>query len=62
MILLSQVKEEIQLSSLAKMFLRQQIKSECWDSMAVKGKIIKVSESGREVKRKTRQKKAFLMS
>ena len=38
-----QVREEIQLSSLAKMFLKQQIMTECWDSMTVKGKIIKVS-------------------
>lgn len=36
------MREEIRLSSLAKMFMKQQIKTECWDSMAVKGKIIKV--------------------
>ncbi|CAI8036584.1 Cilia- and flagella-associated protein 43 [Geodia barretti] len=46
---IQQVKEEIQLSSLAKMFLRQQIKSECWDSMAVKGKIIKAFRGSLEV-------------
>lgn len=38
------MREEIELSSLAKMFLREQIKSECWDSMTIKGKVIKVSE------------------
>ena len=40
-----QVKEEIELSNLAKMFLREQIKRECWNSMSVKGKVIKVSFS-----------------
>ena len=30
------------MSNLAKMFLREQIKSECWDSMTVKGRVIKV--------------------
>ena len=38
------MREEIELSSLAKLFLREQIKSECWNSMTVKGKVIKVSK------------------
>lgn len=37
------MREEIELSNLANMFLREQIKSECWNSMSVKGKVIKVS-------------------
>ena len=41
--LISEVREEIELSNLAAMFLRAQIKRECWDNMAVKGKTIKVS-------------------
>lgn len=31
------VREEIELENLAKMFLRDVIKKECWDSMVVKG-------------------------
>lgn len=38
----AQVREEIELSNLAKMYLREQIKRECWDSMTAKGKVIKV--------------------
>ena len=38
----AQVREEIELSTLAKMYLREQIKRECWDSMTTKGKVIKV--------------------
>ncbi len=41
--LIAEVKEDIELSNLATMFTREQIKRECWDNMAVKGKIIKVS-------------------
>ena len=40
--LISEVREDIELSNLAAMFLRHQIKKECWDNMAVKGKSIKV--------------------
>lgn len=40
--LIGQVREEIELASLANMFLRDQIKVECWDNMAVKGKVLKV--------------------
>lgn len=40
--LIVKVREEIELASLANMFLREQIKIECWDSMVVKGKVLKV--------------------
>ncbi|CAB3997164.1 cilia- and flagella-associated 43-like [Paramuricea clavata] len=36
-----QVREEIELENLAKMFLRDVIKKECWDSMVVKGRGVK---------------------
>ena len=36
------VKEEIELSNLAKMYLRDIIKRQCWDNMKVKGKVVKV--------------------
>ena len=39
------MREEIELSNLAKMFLREQIKMECWDSMTIKGRVIRVSLS-----------------
>jgi hypothetical protein len=32
-----QVREEIEFENLAKMFLREVIKKQCWDSMVVKG-------------------------
>lgn len=37
-----EVKEEIELANLAKIYLRDLIKRQCWDSMKVKGRIIKV--------------------
>lgn len=37
-----QVQEELELANLAKMFLLEQIKKECWSGMAVKGKVVKV--------------------
>ncbi len=40
--LIEGVREEIELGNLANMFLREQIKGECWNSMAVKGKTVKV--------------------
>ncbi len=40
--LIEGVKGEIEMVNLANMFLREQIKGECWDSMAVKGKTLKV--------------------
>ena len=40
--LILQVTKEIELSSLASMFIREQIKTNCWDGMAVKGRMLKV--------------------
>lgn len=40
-----QVTKEIELSNLACMFIREQIKTECWDGMAVKGHMLKVCVS-----------------
>ncbi len=40
--LIEGVREEIELKNLANMFLREQIKEECWNSMSVKGKTLKV--------------------
>lgn len=40
---LAALREEIELANLAKMYLHDLIKRECWDSMAVKGKTVKVS-------------------
>ena len=40
--LISQVTEEIEISNLARVFIREQIKAECWDGMAVKGLVLKV--------------------
>lgn len=40
--LILQVREEIELSNLASVFIREQIKTECWDGMSVKGYILKV--------------------
>ena len=39
---LQKVREDIEFSILATKFLRQQIKQECWDKMAMKGKTVKV--------------------
>jgi len=33
---------------LAQMYLRELIKQDCWDSMTVKGKVLKVNESNAE--------------
>lgn len=40
--LISSVREEVEFSNLAAMFLRDLIKRECWDKMMVKGRTIKV--------------------
>lgn len=40
--LILQVKEDIELSNLACVFIQDQIKTECWDGMAVKGYLLKV--------------------
>ena len=42
--LIGGVREEIEFSNLAAMFLKELIKRECWDDMAVKGRTIKVTE------------------
>lgn len=36
------LREEIELANLAQMYLHHLIKKECWDSMTVKGKTVKV--------------------
>ena len=41
---LAKVREEIELENLAKMFLRERIKRDCWDEMTVKGKTVKVTD------------------
>ena len=38
----SQVREEIEFENLAKMYLREMIKKECWDEMVVKGRAVQV--------------------
>ena len=43
--LILQVTKEIELSNLVCMFIREQIKTECWDEMAVKGRMLKVCVS-----------------
>ena len=43
--LILQVTKEIELSNLASMFIREQIKTECWEGMAVKGRMLKVHVS-----------------
>lgn len=43
--LIASVREEIEFSNLAAMFLKELIKKECWDSMQVKGRTIVVSHS-----------------
>ena len=37
-----QVREEIEFENLAKMYLREMIKRECWDEMVVKGRAVHV--------------------
>ena len=41
---LVKVREEIKLLHLAKMFLREKIKKQCWSDMTVKGKAVKVGK------------------
>lgn len=47
---IQKVREEIELSNLLKMYLRDKIKRECWDSMKVKGRIVKAFQSKLEVR------------
>ena len=44
--LIANVREEVEFSNLAAMFLKEQIKKECWDKMTIKGRSIKVRELG----------------
>ena len=37
------VREEMEMANLEKMYLRELIKKQCWDKMAVKGRSVKVS-------------------
>ncbi|KAJ1140683.1 hypothetical protein NDU88_007031 [Pleurodeles waltl] len=46
----ARVRKEIELDNLAKRYLRDIIKKECWDSMAVKGKSVVAFSSSHEVK------------
>ncbi|KAK1791764.1 hypothetical protein P4O66_013741 [Electrophorus voltai] len=46
----TRVRNEIELENLAKCYLRDVFKKECWDSMKVKGKSIKAFHSEHEVK------------
>lgn len=39
----SAVRDEMEMADLEKMYLRELIKKECWDDMAVKGRSVKVS-------------------
>ncbi|XP_072041951.1 LOW QUALITY PROTEIN: cilia- and flagella-associated protein 43-like [Amphiura filiformis] len=44
-----QIREEMEMEDLAKMYLRELIKNECWDSMVVKGRSIKAFHNAVEV-------------
>ncbi|XP_051508041.1 cilia- and flagella-associated protein 43 [Myxocyprinus asiaticus] len=46
----TRVRKEIEMENLAKCYLREVLKKECWDSMTVKGKAIKAFHSEYEVK------------
>ncbi|XP_069467846.1 cilia- and flagella-associated protein 43 [Ambystoma mexicanum] len=46
----TRVRKEIELENLAKQYLREIIKQECWDSMAVKGKAVTTFTGTHEVK------------
>ena len=37
------MREEIEFENLAKMYLREMIKRECWDEMIVKGRAVQVN-------------------
>lgn len=43
------VREEIEFENLAKMYLREMIKRECWDAMVVKGRAVQAFNSNLEV-------------
>ncbi|KAL5017485.1 hypothetical protein ScPMuIL_007074 [Solemya velum] len=46
---IQRVREEIEFENLAKMYLREMIKKECWDDMKVKGRAIQAFNSSLEV-------------
>uniref|UniRef100_UPI003AAA87D7 cilia- and flagella-associated protein 43 n=1 Tax=Centroberyx gerrardi TaxID=166262 RepID=UPI003AAA87D7 len=46
----TRVRNEIELENLAKCYLRDVLKRQCWDSMKVKGKAVKAFQSEHEVK------------
>ena len=43
------MREEIEFDNLAKIYLREMIKKECWDDMKVKGRAVQVSNHGNQV-------------
>uniref|UniRef100_A0A6I8QPX9 Cilia- and flagella-associated protein 43 n=2 Tax=Xenopus tropicalis TaxID=8364 RepID=A0A6I8QPX9_XENTR len=45
----ARVRQEIELENLSKQYLREVIKQECWDSMAVKGRSVMAFHTGYEV-------------
>ncbi|OCT88656.1 hypothetical protein XELAEV_18017286mg [Xenopus laevis] len=45
----ARVRQEIELENLSKQYLREVIKQECWDSMAVKGRSVTAFHTGYEV-------------
>ncbi|XP_033122449.1 cilia- and flagella-associated protein 43-like isoform X2 [Anneissia japonica] len=60
-----QVREEIDFGNLAKNYLQEMIKNECWDSMCVKGRCTKAFHSNLEVsnypmRQRTKEEKAEL--
>ncbi|XP_038265646.1 cilia- and flagella-associated protein 43 isoform X3 [Dermochelys coriacea] len=48
--LVAKVRKEIEMENLAKCYLRDIIKKECWDSMSIKGRAIKCFHAAYEVK------------
>ncbi|XP_064602614.1 cilia- and flagella-associated protein 43-like isoform X2 [Liolophura sinensis] len=62
--LLQKIKEEIEFDNLAKMYLKEKIKTECWDSLEVKGRSILAFNSNLEVSNfpmKTRSRSSLQM-
>lgn len=45
----AELREEIELEILKQQYLREKVKKECWDSMAVKGKVVYGFETSLEV-------------
>ena len=40
-----QEREELELANLAQLYLREVLRTQCWDEMKVKGKVLKVCRS-----------------